>query len=237
MSSHHLEYLLAPQSLAVIGASDRPGSVGATVMRNVLSGGFRGPVWPVNLRHDVVAGLRAYATPRRLPAAPDLAIICTPAVSIPALIAELSALGTRAAVVLSAGLEAPAADGGTLAAALLQAARRHALRILGPNCIGLIVPGIGLNASFAHVGARAGGIAFVAQSGALISALLDWAQGAGVGFSHCISLGSAADVDFGDLLDYLGRDPRTRAILLYVESVTGARKFSSSGSAKWSMPM
>ena len=231
MSSHHLEYLLAPQSLAVIGASDRPGSVGATVMRNVLSGGFRGPVWPVNLRHDVVAGLRAYATPRRLPAAPDLAIICTPAVSIPALIAELGALGTRAAVVLSAGLEAPAADGGTLAAALLQAARRHALRILGPNCIGLIVPGIGLNASFAHVGARAGGIAFVAQSGALISALLDWAQGAGVGFSHCISLGNAADVDFGDLLDYLGRDPRTRAILLYVESVTGARKFMSAARA------
>ena len=231
MSSHHLEYLLAPQSLAVIGASDRPGSVGATVMRNVLSGGFRGPVWPVNLRHDVVAGLRAYATPGRLPAAPDLAIICTPAVSIPALIGELGALGARAAVVLSAGLEAPAADGGTLAAAMLQAARRHALRILGPNCIGLIVPGIGLNASFAHVGARAGGIAFVAQSGALISALLDWAQGAGVGFSHCISLGNAADVDFGDLLDYLARDPRARAILLYVESITGARKFMSAARA------
>ena len=231
MSSHHLEYLLAPQSLAVIGASDRPGSVGATVMGNVLSGGFRGPVWPVNLRHDIVAGLRAYASPAQLPAAPDLAVICTPAASVPTLIAELGARGTRAAVVLSAGLEAAAAGGGTLAAAMLQAARRHALRILGPNCIGLIVPGVGLNASFAHVGARAGGIAFVAQSGALISALLDWAQGAGVGFSHCISLGNAADVDFGDLLDYLGHDPRTRAILLYVESITGARKFMSAARA------
>ena len=231
MSSHHLEYLLAPQSLAVIGASDRAGSVGATVMHNVMSGGFRGPVWPVNLRHSSVAGVRAYATPAQLPAAPDLAVICTPAATVPELIAELGALGAHAAVVLSAGLEATGAAGTTLGGEMLQAARRHALRILGPNCIGLIVPGIGLNASFAHLGARPGGIAFVAQSGALTSAMLDWAQGAAVGFSHCISLGNAADVDFGDLLDYLGRDPRTRAILLYIESITGARKFMSAARA------
>jgi acetyltransferase len=232
VSSHHLEYLLAPQSLAVIGASDRPGSVGATVMRNLLSGGFRGPIWPVNLRREMVAGLPAYPTIEQLPAAPDLAVICTPAASVPGLIADLGARGTRAAVVLSAGLDdAAAAGGGTLSAAMLRAARRHALRILGPNCIGLIVPGIGLNASFAHLGARPGGIAFVAQSGALTTAMLDWAQGAAVGFSHCISLGNAADVDFGDLLDYLGRDPRTRAILLYIESITGARKFMSAARA------
>jgi len=231
VSSHHLEYLLAPQSLAVIGASDRAGGVGATVMRNVMNGGFRGPVWPVNLRRELVAGVRAYATPTQLPAAPDLAVICTPAASVPGLIAELGALGARAAVVLSAGLEAPAPGGGTLGDAMLLAARRHALRVLGPNCIGLIVPGIGLNASFAHLGARPGGIAFVAQSGALTTAMLDWARGAGVGFSHCISLGNAADVDFGDLLDYLGRDPRTRAILLYIESITGARKFMSAARA------
>ena len=231
MSSHHLEYLLAPQSLAVIGASDRPGSVGAQVWRNLMSGGFRGPTWPVNLRRETVAGLRAYASIEQLPAAPDLAVICTPASSVPGLIADLGARGTRAAVVLSAGLDAAAAGGGTLGAAMLQAARRHALRILGPNCIGLIVPGIGLNASFAHLGARPGGIAFVAQSGALTTAMLDWAQGAAVGFSHCISLGNAADVDFGDLLDYLGRDPRTRAILLYIESITGARKFMSAARA------
>jgi acetyltransferase len=231
VSSHHLEYLLAPQSLAVIGASDRAGSVGARVMHNLMSGGFRGPVWPVNLRHTEVAGVAAYATPAQLPGAPDLAVICTPAATVPGLIAQLGERGTGAAVVLSAGLEAPAAGGGTLLTAMLQAARRHALRILGPNCIGLIVPGIGLNASFAHLGARAGGIAFVAQSGALVSAMLDWAHGAAVGFSQCISLGNAADVDFGDLLDYLGRDPRTRAILLYIESVTGARKFMSAARA------
>jgi acetyltransferase len=231
VSRHHLEYLLAPQSLAVIGASDRPGSVGATVMRNVLGGGFRGPVWPVNLRRETVAGLRACATVGQLPAPPDLAVICTPAASVPGLIAELGARGTRAAVVLSAGLETAAPGGSTLGAEMLQAARRYALRILGPNCIGLIVPGIGLNASFAHLGARPGGIAFVAQSGALTTAMLDWARGAAVGFSHCISLGNAADVDFGDLLDYLGRDPRTRAILLYIESITGARKFMSAARA------
>ncbi|HVN46854.1 MAG TPA: bifunctional acetate--CoA ligase family protein/GNAT family N-acetyltransferase [Steroidobacteraceae bacterium] len=231
VSSHHLEYLFSPRSLAVIGASDRAGSIGATVMRNVLAGGFRGPVWPVNLHHRQVAGVHAYATPAQLPATPDLAVICTPAPTIPGLIAALGARGTRAAVVLSAGLDAPAEHGGTLAAAMLAAARRHALRILGPNCIGLIVPGAGLNASFAHLGAHAGGIAFVAQSGALISAMLDWAHATGVGFSHCISLGNAADVDFGDLLDYLARDARTRAILLYIESLSSARKFMSAARA------
>jgi acetyltransferase len=231
MSSHNLEYLLAPRSVAVVGASDRPGSVGATVMRNLLSGGFRGPLWPVNLRRSTVAGVPAYATPAALPAAPDLAVICTPAPSIPALIGALGSRGTPSAIVLSAGLEGAAEGGGTLAAAMLQAARGCGLRILGPNCIGMLIPGVGLNASFAHVGARAGGIAFVAQSGALTTAMLDWAQTAGVGFSYCISLGNAADVDFGDLLDYLGKDRHTRAILLYIESVTGARKFMSAARA------
>jgi acetyltransferase len=231
MSSHNLKYLLAPRSVAVVGASDRPGSVGATVMRNLESGGFRGPIWPINRRRDSVAGVRAYRTPADLPAVPDLAVICTPALGIPELIADLGARGTRAAIVLSSGFEGPLEGGGTLAAQMLQAARCHGLRILGPNCIGLLVPGVGLNASFAHLGARPGSIAFVAQSGALTTAMLDWASSAGVGFSHCISLGNAADVDFGDLLDYLGKDPATRAILLYIESITGARKFMSAARA------
>jgi acetyltransferase len=178
-----------------------------------------------------VADVRAYHTPTQLPAVPDVAVICTPASGIPGLIADLGARGTRAAIVLSSGLESPIASGGTLGAQMLQEARCHGLRILGPNCIGLLVPGIGLNASFAHLGANPGGIAFVAQSGALTTAMLDWAQSSGVGFSHCISLGNAADVDFGDLLDYLGKDPGARAILLYIESVTGARKFMSAARA------
>lgn len=231
MSSRNLEHLFNPQSVALIGASDRPHTVGATVMRNLLRGGFQGPIWPVNLRHATVAGREAYRTVDSLPAAPDLAVICTPAPSVPRLIAALGSRGTRAAVVISSGLERPAPAGGTLAGAMLQAAKPFQLRILGPNCIGLLVPRIGLDASFAHVGASAGGLAFVAQSGALTTALLDWARGREVGFSHFVSLGNAADVDFGDLLDYLGRDPATRAILLYVESISSARKFMSAARA------
>lgn len=232
MSGHNLRYLLAPQSVAVIGGSDREGSVGATVMRNLLAGGFRGPIWPVNPRHTHVAGVRAYPGAAQLPATPELAVICTPAATVPGIVAQLAARGCRAAIVISAGLERPEADGTTPAAAMLREARSCGLRILGPNCIGLLVPGIGLNASFVHLPAvRAGNIAFVAQSGALTTAMLDWAQGSGVGFSHCISLGNAADVDFGDLLDYLGKDRSTRAILLYIESITGARKFMSAARA------
>ena len=231
MSNRNLEHLFNPRSVALIGASDRAHTVGATVMRNLLRGGFRGPVWPVNLRHATVAGREAYRSIESLPAPPDLAVICTPAASVPGLIAALGARGTRAAVVISAGLEQPAPAGGTLAAAMLQAARPFQLRILGPNCIGLLVPGIGLDASFAHVGASAGSLAFVAQSGALTTALLDWARGRHVGFSHFISLGNAADIDFGDLLDYLGRDPGTHAILLYAESISAARKFMSAARA------
>lgn len=231
MSSRNLEHLFSPRSVALIGASDRPHSIGSTVMRNLLRGGFRGPIWPVNLRHGTVAGREAYRTVEALPAAPDLAVICTPAASVPGLIASLGARGTRAAVVISAGLEQPAPAGGTLATAMLQAARPFQLRILGPNCIGLLVPRIGLDASFAHLGASAGSLALVAQSGALTTALLDWAHGRHVGFSHFVSLGNAADIDFGDLLDYLGRDSGTRAILLYVESITSARKFMSAARA------
>jgi acetyltransferase len=231
MSSRNLEHLFNPRSVALIGASDRPHTVGATVMGNLLRGGFAGPVWPVNLRHARVGGREAYRNVGSLPAAPDLAVICTPAATVPGLVAALGARGTRAAVVISAGLEQAAPGGGTLAGAMLQAARPYQLRILGPNCIGLLVPRIGLDASFAHVGASAGNLAFVAQSGALTTALLDWARGRRIGFSHFVSLGNALDIDFGDLLDYLGRDRQTRAILLYVESISAARKFMSAARA------
>ncbi|HEX5461004.1 MAG TPA: acetate--CoA ligase family protein [Steroidobacteraceae bacterium] len=231
MSSRNLQYLFKPRSVALIGASDRAHSVGATVMRNLLHGGFQGPVWPVNLRHERIAGSKAYRRVEDLPQAPDLAVICTPPVTVPGIVAALGSRGSRAAIVISSGLEQRSAEGGTLASAMLRAAGRHQLRILGPNCIGLLVPGIGLNASFAHAGAIPGHLAFVAQSGALTTALLDWAQPRGVGFSHFISLGNASDIDFGDLLDHLGRDHETRAILLYIESITSARKFMSAARA------
>jgi acetyltransferase len=231
MSRRNLEYLLNPGSVALIGASDRPHSVGATVMRNLLQGGFAGPIWPVNIRRPEVAGRAAYRTVAELPDVPELAVVCTPAPTVPGVIAELGRRGTRAAIVISAGLEQASTEGQTLGEAMLKAAKPFTLRILGPNCIGLLVPGIGLNASFAHCGASAGNIAFVAQSGALTTAMLDWARSMQLGFSHFVSLGNAADIDFGDLLDYLGREPRTRAILLYVEAITAARKFMSAARA------
>ena len=240
MSVRHLEALFQPASVAVIGASDREGSLGSVVLRNLKLGGFKGPVWPVNHRHASVDGGPAWPDVESLPQAPDLALICTPAHTVPALIADLGRKGTRAAIVLTAGLKQPATGGGSsggadggisLEQAMLDAARPHLLRILGPNCIGALVPGVGLNASFAPGNAQPGRLAFVTQSGALATAMLDWANSRGVGFSHFISLGDSADVDFGDVIDYLASDPGTRAILMYAESIKAARKFMSAARA------
>ncbi|WP_374668745.1 GNAT family N-acetyltransferase [Ramlibacter sp.] len=232
MSVRHLEALLAPKSVAVLGVSTREGNLGAIVLRNLRQGGFQGPIWPVNRRDGEIEGLRLWPDVASLPGVPDLAVICTPAAAVPGLIRELGEKGTRAAIVLTAGLKQPASPGGpTLEQAMLDAARPFTLRILGPNCIGALVPGVGLNASFAPGSAQDGQLAFVTQSGALATAMLDWANGQGIGFSHFLSLGDSADVDFGDLLDYLASDAKTRAILMYVESVKGARKFMSAARA------
>ena len=232
MSLRNLEFLFRPQSIAVIGASDRAGSVGATVMRNVLAGGFAGPIYAVNPGHMRVAGRLAYPDVAHLPQTPDLAVIATPPATIPALIDALGKRGTRAAVVITGGLaRARDANGTPLLQAMCEAARPYLLRILGPNCVGLLVPGLGINASFAHTSALPGSLAFVSQSGGLTTAVLDWAKSRGIGFSHFISLGEAADVDFGDVLDYLASDGATRAILLYIESITSARKFMSAARA------
>jgi acetyltransferase len=225
MSIRHLDRLLQPRSIAVIGASSRPASVGATVWRNVRAGGFTGPVWAVNTKRPMLDGQRACAHPDELPEAPDLAIVCTPPQSVPGLIDALGRKGTRAAIVMTAGL-----DGG-IRAAMLASARPHLLRVLGPNCLGLLSPRIGLNASFAHTDALAGDLAFVSQSGALVTAVLDWAKPRRIGFSHLVSLGEHADVDFGDLLDHLASDPHTRSILLYIESIESPRKFMSAARA------
>jgi acetyltransferase len=232
MSIRNLEALFQPQSIAVIGASDRPGSVGSVVLRNLKGGGFKGSIWPVNPRHATIDAGPAWPDVASLPEIPDLAVICTPAHTVPDLVAELGRKGARAAIVMTAGLKQPASQAATtLEQAMLAAARPHLLRILGPNFIGVLVPGLGLNASFAPGNALPGKLAFVTQSGALATAMLDWANGRGIGFSHFISLGDSADVDFGDLLDYLGSDPGTRAILMYAESVKAGRKFMSAARA------
>jgi acetyltransferase len=232
MSVRNLEALFAPASVAVIGISERPDNLGRVVWRNLRAGGFKGPLWLVDQRHAVVAGERTWPDVASLPGVPELAVICTPAATVPNLIAELGAKGTRAAAVLSAGLKQPGPlGGGSLEQAMLDAARPYLLRILGPNCLGLLVPGAALNASFAPGSALPGKLAFVTQSGALATAMLDWANSRGIGFSHFVSLGDSADVDFGDVLDYLGSDPGTRAILMYMESVKAARKFLSAARA------
>jgi acetyltransferase len=232
MSVRNLEALFQPRSIAVIGASDRAGSLGSVVLRNLKGGGFKGPLWPVNRRHDTVDGETAWRDVSSLPAVPDLAVICTPAPTVPELVAQLGRKGTRAAIVLSAGVRGSDAEGEpSYEQAMLAAAKPHLLRVLGPNCLGLLVPSLGLNASFAPGNALRGKLAFVSQSGALATAMLDWAAGRGIGFSHFISLGDSADVDFGDVLDYLASDPGTGAILMYAESVKFARKFMSAARA------
>lgn len=233
MTVRNLRKLFRPTSVAVIGASERKGAVGNLVMHNLLEGSFDGPIMPVNPKRRAVAGVLTYPDVASLPVIPDLAVICTPPATVPKIIDELGKHGTRAAIVLTAGLGAtPASDGsGTAQAEVLATARTYGMRLLGPNCLGLLVPGIGLNASFAHLPALPGNIAFASQSGAMCTAVLDWARARGIGFSHFISMGDALDTDFGDVLDYLGSDPGTRAILLYVESIRERRSFISAGRA------
>ena len=231
MSVRNLDAVFRPRSIAVIGASTNASTVGGVLSRNIVRAGFKGRIMPVNPHHDLIEGLPVYADIAHLPEVPDLAVIATPPQTVPGLLGELGARGTRAAVVISAGFGELGARGRALQQEALEAARPHLLRLVGPNCVGVMVPGIGLDASFSHIAPQAGDLAFVSQSGALITAVLDWAAPHAIGFSHVVSLGDMADVDFGDMLDYLAADPGTRAILLYVEGITHARKFMSAARA------
>ena len=232
MTTRNLDAVFRPQSVALIGASDRPHSVGYVIAENLRESGFEGPILPVNPRHRSVAGILCYPDVKSLPVVPDLAIICTPTQTIPNLIAELGERGTRAAIVVTAGFrEGGNEAGAALQSQMLTAAKPHLLRVIGPNCLGVISTPAKLNASFAPSTPKAGGVAFIAQSGAIVTTVTDWASGRGIGFSHLISLGDMSDVDFGDTLDYLATDPDTTSILLYIEAVTNARKFMSAARA------
>jgi acetyltransferase len=221
MTTRNFDALFTPRSIALVGASNTPGSVGSVLARNLFGAGFAGPIMPVNPHEDAIRSAVNYRTIAELPEIPDLAVIATPAPTVPAIVAELAERGCRAAVVISAGFDAVSRQG------LLDIARPHLMRIVGPNCLGFISPVLGINASFAHLTPPAGDIAFVSQSGAIATTMIDWAVGRGMGFSHLVSIGDMADVDFGDLLDHLALDQATRAILLYVEGVTSPRKFMS----------
>jgi acetyltransferase len=220
MTTRNFDALFSPRSVALIGASDKAGGVGNIIGRNLLEAGFKGPVWFVNPKHREIEGHPCYASIDELPSTPDLAVLATPSSTVPNLIAQLDAKGTRAAVVISAGVR------GELKTAMLNASRPNLLRVQGPNCVGLILPRLGLNASFSPR-PSSGDIAFVSQSGALITGIIDWARARNIGFSQVISLGDMADVDFGDVLDHLGADDSCRTILLYMESLTHPPKFMS----------
>ncbi len=220
MTIRNLDQLLAPASVALIGVSPQHGSVGFTIARNLTTGGFSGDIYFVNPKYTEVDGRRCYPSVLELPKPPALAIVATPPATVANLVSELGQCGTRAVGVITAGL-------GDVKQTMLDASRPYCLRLLGPNSLGLMLPSLGLNASFAHRAAAVGNLAFLSQSGALITAVVDWAASRQIGFSHVISLGDMADVDFGDLLDYLAGDTRSRAILIYMEALTNAPKFIS----------
>ena len=222
-----LDVFFQPRSVAVIGATDRKGHVGRTVLWNLISSPFGGTVYPVNPKKNSVLGIKAYQNVASLPEPPELAVIMTPAETVPGLIAECAAVGVRGAVVISAGFRESGPRGLELERLVLDTARPAKMRIIGPNCLGVMCPVTGLNATFAHTVARPGSVAFVSQSGALCTAILDWSLREQIGFSAFISTGSMLDVGWGALIDYLGDDPHTRSIVIYMESIGDARSFLS----------
>ncbi|MBK8909586.1 MAG: GNAT family N-acetyltransferase [Rhodospirillales bacterium] len=228
MPIRNLNKLFYPRSLAVIGASADADNPGSRVMRNLLQGQFQGPVMPVSARHVAISGVLCYPGIAKLPLTPDMAILSVSPAEVPSSLRQLGERGTRAAIVLSptdAFAEDPHGRG--FHDAIRSAAQPFGMRVLGPNCMGLMVPHIGLNASTGHLPAETGGVAFVSQSAAICSSVLDWARRRDIGFSHFVSLGDAIDIDVADVLDYLGSDAMTRAILLYVENISRGRIFMS----------
>lgn len=227
MGSHFLDKLFAPKAIAVIGASERADAVGGRVFVNLRDAGFTGPIYAVNPKYKRLYKQSCYASITEITEAVELAVIATPAHTVPEIIHDCGAHGIRSVIIISAGFNMADKQGGVLKKAVLEAARQYSLRILGPNCLGLIRPSAGINVTFSRNTARPGQLALVSQSGALCTAILDWAEVRDIGFSTIVSLGEAIDIDFGDVLDYLAQDPRTSSILLYVEGVRDARRFMS----------
>ena len=220
-----LDAIFRPRSVALIGATEAAGSVGRTVMKNLIATPFGGTVYPVNPKRANVLGVRAYPSVAGLPEVPDLAVIVTPAKFVPALVGECADAGVRGCVVISAGFKEVGAAGVELERQVLERAKAGRMRLIGPNCLGVMNPTTGLNATFASGIARPGNVAFISQSGALCTAILDWSRKENVGFSAFASTGSMLDVGWGDLIDHLGDDPATQSILVYMESIGDARRF------------
>jgi acetyltransferase len=222
-----LEAFFTPEAVAVVGASERGGSVGRTILENLVQGSYRGQVFAVNPKHSEILGVKCYPSVAALPERVDLAVIVTPAATVPGVVRECVDAGTRSAIVISAGFKERGAEGVELEHRIQAELRRGSMRLVGPNCLGMMNPSIGLNATFAHDLARSGNVAFLSQSGALLTAVLDWSLREQVGFSAIVSTGSMLDVNWGDLISFYGEDPQTKSILLYIESVADARSFLS----------
>lgn len=227
----HLDKLFNPKTIAVIGASDRKESVGYALMNNILNSDYNGIVYPVNQKQESVHAIKAYPSVKEIPDKIDLALIATPAKTVPAIIEECGQAGIPAAIIISSGFMEAGKEGEKMSAQILKSARKYGVRIIGPNCLGFIRPKIGLNATFASQMALPGKIAFISQSGALCTAILDWSLKNNVGFSYFVSIGSMIDVGFHDLIDYFGNDKDTNSILIYMESISDARKFMSAARA------
>lgn len=219
--------IFSPRNIAVIGATERAGHVGRAVLWNLMSTSFGGAVFPVNPKHPSVLGIKAYPSVLALPEPVDLAVIVTPAASVPGIVAECAQAGVRGVIIISAGFKECGAEGVDLEARILDQSRRARMRVVGPNCLGVMIPHQGLNATFAGAMARPGSVGFISQSGALGTAILDWSLRENIGFSAFISVGSMLDVGWGDLIDYLGDDPRTHSIVIYMESIGNAHAFLS----------
>jgi len=222
-----LDAIFAAKSVAVIGASEKADSVGRTLLWNLISNPFGGIIFPVNPKRHSILGIKAYPTIFDVPEVVDLAVIATPAPTVPSIISQCTDAGVKGAIILSAGFKESGAEGVALEQQILEQAHRGKMRIIGPNCLGVMSPRTGLNATFASTMARPGNVGFISQSGALCTAILDWSFRENVGFSAFVSLGSMLDVGWGDLIYYLGDDPQTKSIVIYMESIGNARSFLS----------
>jgi acetyltransferase len=227
MVTLNLDKIFNPKSVAIIGASDKEGSVGYAIVKNFTELGYTGKVYLVNIRTPEILGIKTYQKMEQIPEAVDLAMIATPAKTVPDVMEECGRAGVKGAIIVSAGFKETGAEGKALEDRILEVKKRYGMRVIGPNCIGIIRPRTNLNATFVDKMPKPGKITFISQSGALGSAILDWAIHENIGFSNFVSIGSMIDVDFGDLIDYFGTDPQTKSILMYAEGLTEARKFMS----------
>ena len=232
MNVHGLEKLLNPRRIALVGVTINPNSVGGKVLSNLIGGAFKGVVYPVNPVSEAIMGVPCYPDLQSLPRIPDMVIVCTPAEKVRPALEDCGEMGVKGVIVMSAGFQESGEEGAELARGLEEVLGRYpGMRMLGPNCLGIIVPGINLNASFASGLPEEGSVAFISQSGALCTSVLDWAREKKIGFSYFVSIGNALDVDFADLIDYFGEDEKTDSIILYIESISDARKFMTAARA------